>query len=75
MQIQARAERNTLMQRVQALQAQTAHSAREIEATRAAAMTQIADAAQPVIAEVYASKPVGCCLTAVRCLVETSAMT
>ncbi|MFC7379184.1 OmpH family outer membrane protein [Brevundimonas sp. GCM10030266] len=48
-----------LLQRVQALQAQAAHNAREVEATRMAAMSRIADAAQPVIAEVYASKNCG----------------
>lgn len=56
---QRSAQQQALMQRVQALQAQTAHSSREVDATRAAAMTQIADAAQPVIAEVYASKACG----------------
>ena len=48
-----------LMQRLQALQAQAAHNAREVEATRMAAMNRIADAAQPAIAEVYASKNCG----------------
>jgi Skp family chaperone for outer membrane proteins len=55
-----RAERQqALMQRLQALQAQAAHNGQEVEATRAAAMTQIANAAQPAIAEVYASKSCG----------------
>lgn len=53
------AQQQALMQRLQALQAQAAHSGQEVEATRAAAMTQIANAAQPVIAEVYASKGCG----------------
>lgn len=56
---QRNAQQQALMQRLQALQAQAAHSGQEVEATRAAAMTQIANAAQPVIAEVYASKSCG----------------
>lgn len=51
--------RQALAQRVQALQQQAAHNSREIEATRAKVLEQIANAAQPVIAQVYASKACG----------------
>jgi Skp family chaperone for outer membrane proteins len=46
-------------QRWQALQQKAEHTAREIEATRQAALGRISDAAQPVIAEVYAGKNCG----------------
>lgn len=48
-----------LLQRIEALQQQAAHNGREIEATRAAALGRIANEAQPVIAQVYASKNCG----------------
>lgn len=51
--------RQALATRWQALQQQAAHSSREIEATRAKALERIATEAQPVIAQVYASKNCG----------------
>ncbi|WP_292020612.1 MULTISPECIES: OmpH family outer membrane protein [unclassified Brevundimonas] len=51
--------RQALAQRIQVLQQQAAHNSREIEATRAKVLEQIANAAQPVIAQVYASKACG----------------
>ncbi|WP_414553607.1 hypothetical protein, partial [Anabaena sp. CCY 0017] len=48
--------RQALTQRLQVLQQQVAHNSLEIEATRATVLEQIANAAQPVIAPVYASK-------------------
>lgn len=54
-----RQRREQLATRWQALQTQAAQVAREIEATRAAAMQRIATETQPVIAQVYASKTCG----------------
>lgn len=54
-----RQRREQLATRWQALQTQAAQVGREIEATRAAAMQRIAGEAQPVIAQVYASKTCG----------------
>lgn len=51
--------RQALTQRLQVLQQQVAHNSLEIEATRAKVLEQIANAAQPVIAQVYASKNCG----------------
>lgn len=54
-----RPRREALAQSWQALQAQAAHSSREIEATRAKALERIATEAQPVIAQVYGQKNCG----------------
>jgi Skp family chaperone for outer membrane proteins len=54
-----RPKRDSLAQRWQALQSKAAQDGREIEATRAKAMERIADAAQPVIAQVYGQHKCG----------------
>lgn len=51
--------RQALTQRLQVLQQQVTHNSLEIEATRAKVLEQIANAAQPVIAQIYASKNCG----------------
>jgi Skp family chaperone for outer membrane proteins len=56
---QNRQRREQLAQRWQALQVQAAHNSREIEATRGKALERISTEAQPVIAQVYASKNCG----------------
>ncbi|MFA7439978.1 MAG: OmpH family outer membrane protein [Sphingomonadaceae bacterium] len=56
---QTQQRRQALATRWQALQQQAAHSSREIEATRAKALEQIATQAQPVIAQVYGQKKCG----------------
>ena len=56
---QAQQRRQALATRWQTLQQQAAHSSREIETTRAKALERIATEAQPVIAQVYASKNCG----------------
>ena len=55
----AKARRDALATRWQALQRQAAHGSREIEATRAKALARVADEAQPVIAKVYAAHKCG----------------
>lgn len=55
----AKERRDALATRWQALQRQAAHGSREIEATRAKALTRVADEAQPVIAKVYAAHKCG----------------
>ena len=55
----AKARRDALATRWQALQGQAAHGSREIEATRAKALARVADEAQPVIAKVYAAHKCG----------------
>lgn len=56
---QTQQRRQQLAERWQALQQLAAHNSREIEATRARALEQIATEAQPVIAEVYGQKNCG----------------
>ena len=56
---QRQSREQALAQRVQKVQADQSLRARELEATRAKAMDRIAQAAQPVIASVYASKHCG----------------
>ena len=55
----AKARRDALATRWQALQRQAAHGSREIEATRAKALARVADEAQPVIAKVYTAHKCG----------------
>ncbi|MCG2839423.1 OmpH family outer membrane protein [Sandaracinobacter sp. RS1-74] len=56
---QVRQRRTQVAERWQALQRDAAHGGREIEATRAAAMRKLADAAQPLIADAYGQKKCG----------------
>ncbi|NIJ39294.1 Skp family chaperone for outer membrane proteins [Sphingopyxis panaciterrae] len=55
----AKARRDALATRWQALQSQAAHGSREIDATRAKALARVADEAQPVIAKIYAAHKCG----------------
>lgn len=56
---QTQQRRQQLAARWQALQQLAAHNSREIEATRAKALEQIATEAQPVIAQVYGQRKCG----------------
>ncbi|EDX79580.1 Outer membrane protein (OmpH-like) [Brevundimonas sp. BAL3] len=57
--VETRQRREQFAARWQALQTQAAQVGREIEATRAKALGRIANEAQPVIAQVYASRSCG----------------
>jgi Skp family chaperone for outer membrane proteins len=61
---QAQAKQKQLQSRAQALQDSAARTQRELEATRAKALEQIQDAAQPVIQSAYQAK--GCGLLVAR---------
>lgn len=56
---QNKQRRTALATRWQALQGKAAHDSREIEATRVKVLTQIANDAQPAIAQVYGQKKCG----------------
>ncbi len=56
---QRQSQEQTLAQRMQSMQADQQTKGRQLEATRAKAMSQIAAYAQPVIASMYASKNCG----------------